>query len=193
MDSKFPFKKIDVYLEDEEEAAYSLVNNETLLMNYTRGEGIAPLKNWIHTHIQSLHSPREGIVSCVTVGSSDAWAKIVELIDTDVVFYDKFAYGTAVSVSEYLGKRSIGIANDQFGMIPDALRSAVLHARAQGINATLVYLVPVGQNPTGLTMTEQRKAEIYAVCQELDLIIAEDGSSFSFSILKPLLYFSSSC
>lgn len=177
MDSKFPFKKIDVYLEDEDEASYSLVNSQNLLMNYTRGDGITPLKNWIHSHIQSLHNPREGVISCVTVGSSDAWAKTVELIDTDAVIYDTFAYGTAVNVSEVLGKRSIGIANDEFGMIPEALRSAVLQARAEGLKVNLVYLVPIGQNPTGLTMTEQRKAEIYAVCQELDLIIAEDGKS----------------
>ena len=39
----------------------------------------------------------------------------------------------------------------------------------------LLYTVPIGQNPSGLTTGEQRKKEIYAICVEFDIIIGEDG------------------
>jgi len=38
----------------------------------------------------------------------------------------------------------------------------------------LLYTVPIGQNPSGLTTSEQRKKAIYAICVEFDIIIGED-------------------
>ncbi|KAJ2982280.1 hypothetical protein NUW54_g10772 [Trametes sanguinea] len=37
-----------------------------------------------------------------------------------------------------------------------------------------MYTVPVGQNPTGVTMGVARKKEIYDICVEYDVIIVED-------------------
>jgi len=60
-------------------------------------------------------------------------------------------------------------------MIPSSLRQQTISARKQGLNPNIVCCVPVAQNPYGMTMSEQRKEEIYQVCRELDLIILEDG------------------
>ena len=38
----------------------------------------------------------------------------------------------------------------------------------------LLYTVPIGQNPSGLTTGTQRKKDIYAICVEYDIIIGED-------------------
>jgi 2-aminoadipate transaminase len=66
---------------------------------------------------------------------------------------------------------------DADGMTPQSLRDTVVAARASGLSANVVYLVPCGHNPTGLTMSTERKQAIYKVCQELDLIIIEDGET----------------
>ena len=60
---------------------------------------------------------------------------------------------------------------DEAGLRPDALRAAV---RDEG--ASLVYLVPTGQNPTGSVMPERRRAEVGAVFEELRLTAVEDGT-----------------
>jgi aromatic amino acid aminotransferase I / 2-aminoadipate transaminase len=173
MDDLFPFKSISVDLGSNN--SYSLVNKQNLLMNYTRGDGIASLKSWINTHVQEMHHPRETTETCMTIGSTDGWAKTLELIDTDVIFFDNFIYGAASNMSHVLGKKNIGVAFDSEGMIPDALRTAVFYARNQGFKANLVYFIPVGHNPSGQTMTFERKQILYQLCQELDLIIVEDG------------------
>lgn len=38
----------------------------------------------------------------------------------------------------------------------------------------LLYTVPIGQNPSGLTTAEVRKRQIYDICVEFDIIIGED-------------------
>jgi aromatic amino acid aminotransferase I len=120
--------------------------------------------------VHSISTP-----NCVTVGSTDALNKTLSLLDGDCFVCDEFAYGAAVSTGEALGRRCLGVRGDAEGMLPDALRETVLRGRAAGLNPDIVYLVPVGHNPTGSSMSERRKAEIYRVCQELDIIVVEDG------------------
>ena len=38
----------------------------------------------------------------------------------------------------------------------------------------LLYLLPKGDNPTGITMPEKRRQEVYEVVCKYDLLIAED-------------------
>lgn len=154
---------------------YSIVNGKTLSLNYLRGDGMPPLRDWILNHVKELHSPLIPYNSCMTVGSTDAMAKILQMFKGDSVLFDEYAYGAAVNQVEVFGKKPIGVRMDNEGMIPDDLRMKTLDARSKGLNPDLVYLVPVAQNPTGRTMSLERKKEIYKVCQELDLVIIEDG------------------
>ena len=182
LDSCFPFHNVVVNLYDKSvhsngaNSTYSLTNGKDLLLNYHRGDGIPTMKKWIDEHVHEIHRPIYSPVdSCVTIGSSDSYSKVLQLIKSDVIIYDQFAYGSAVNLSEAMGKLSVGVPTDDQGMIPSALRKEVLDARQKGLVVNLVYLVPVGHNPSGVTMPLSRKEELYRVCQELDLIIVEDG------------------
>lgn len=44
-----------------------------------------------------------------------------------------------------------------------------------------------GQNPTGSTLTVERRKQIYSLAQKFDLIIVEDGSWKFFSVLRILM------
>lgn len=41
-----------------------------------------------------------------------------------------------------------------------------------------MYTIPVGQNPTGATMSPQRIAEVYAVARKWDLVMVEDDAYY---------------
>jgi aromatic amino acid aminotransferase I len=157
---------------------YNIEKGSTLSLNYLRGDGMPTLRDWILNHVKELHSPLISYNTCMTVGSTDAMAKILQMFNGDSVLFDEYAYGAAVNQCEVFGKKPIGVKMDNEGMIPEDLRNITLDARSKGLNPDLVYLVPVAQNPTGRTMSLERKKEIYKVCQELDLIIIEDGKFF---------------
>jgi DNA-binding transcriptional MocR family regulator len=176
MDKIFPFREIGVELAGG--SSFKIQNASTLSLNYNRGDGIPHLRDWIRNHVQALHSPKKEFNSCVTVGSTDAYAKILMLFNGDTVVFDKFAYGAAVSTCSAFGRHAVGVSTDKDGMIPDSLREQVIRARRRGLKPDLVYLVPTAQNPTGVTMSEVRKREIYKTCCDLDLIIIEDDAYY---------------
>ena len=128
--------------------------------------------------MNSIHSPLKDFGSCVTIGSTDAFAKVLNLLNGDSVFFDEYAYGTAVSACRAFGRTGLGVEMDAQGMIPEDLKRQTLAAREKGFDPDLVYLVPVAQNPTGISMSVARKEEIYRVCQDLDLYIVEDDAYF---------------
>jgi DNA-binding transcriptional MocR family regulator len=61
------------------------------------------------------------------------------------------------------------------GMDPAGLRETVLRLRAAGHTARLLYCNPTFQNPTGATVSVERRKELLTVCQELDLLVIEDN------------------
>jgi aromatic amino acid aminotransferase I len=181
MDAVFPIKKTNMFYHNEngEEASYTLENSSTLLQNYQRGDGLVKLKEWFQEHTAEVHSKNDADFGCcATVGSTDAYGKVLQLVDTDVVVFDKYAYGTAVSATRAFGKQTLGIDTDEYGMIPEALEASVLLARSEGHKVNLVYLIPVAQNPTGVTIPRGRLWKLYEVCKKLDLIIVEDDAYY---------------
>ena len=141
MDSCFPTKSIDVTMGDGSVINTSIGNN--LHLNYMRGDGTPGLKDWIKTHVASLHSLPAGSThnTCMTVGSTDAFVKILMLIDTDVVMLEEYAYGAAVNVCKTLDKKPIGIPMDEDGILADKLKEQILYLRSQGIKANVLYMV----------------------------------------------------
>jgi DNA-binding transcriptional MocR family regulator len=185
MDSTFPFQSVTVNVKglnskgtSSSSTSFSLENSKDLKLNYHRGDGIPQLKEWLIDHIKEVHSPSIEYDVCPTVGSTDALTKTIQLLDTDYVLFDQYAYGAAVNTAYVFGKKVAGVTCDEYGMIPDSLEETVLSLRQAGHTANVIYLCPIGQNPMGFTMSEKRKKALYQTCQELDLIIIEDGKGF---------------
>lgn len=175
MDSIFPIESVKV---THGSTQLEVKRSSSLHLNYHRGNGIPILRNWIQSHASSLHH-RTDFDSCMSVGSTDAFAKILMLLNGDTVLFDEYAYGASVSAATALGRKNVGVRMDEHGMVPADLRKQTMLARSKGLNPDVVYLVPEAQNPTGKSMSQQRKKEIFDVCNELDLIIIEDGALFT--------------
>lgn len=76
-----------------------------------------------------------------------------------------------------MGVRPVPIAIDHEGIIPSDLDKVLSEwdVQARGCKKpSLLYTVPVGQNPTGSVITTSRRKAVYGVCVKHDVIIAED-------------------
>ncbi len=65
------------------------------------------------------------------------------------------------------------VKSDGLGMRPDSLREE-LEKRLRDSGAKmprLLYINPTGGNPTGTVITQERREEVYGICQEYDLLI----------------------
>ena len=114
----------------------------------------------------------------VTNGSQDGLAKMAEalLAPHDTVLVETPTYSGALSIFRPLRANVVGLPCDAHGVIPQALERVLQgwDVSAQGRFPKLLYVIPVGQNPAGSTMPEDRRREVLALASRYDLLVLED-------------------
>lgn len=87
----------------------------------------------------------------------------------DTIFVEEPTYFLALHVFRDHRLNVVGIPIDDDGIRIDALRDALAQHRA-----ALLYTIPSFQNPSGTTMSAERREQLMAVCREHDLLIVAD-------------------
>ncbi|RXM95645.1 Kynurenine/alpha-aminoadipate aminotransferase, mitochondrial [Acipenser ruthenus] len=192
----FPFKSASISLKN----GGSIEFDETLMkraLQYSASSGIPELLSWMKDLQKSLHNPptagRAQLEMCVTTGSQEGLCKAFEMIINpgDNVLLDAPTYSGTLAALKPLGCNIINIPSDQYGMIPEALRETLSQWRLEDVgkpNNTipkLLYTIPNGGNPTGASMTTERKREVYQLAQDYDFLIIEDDPYYFLQFEKP--------
>ncbi|KAF9058171.1 pyridoxal phosphate-dependent transferase [Panaeolus papilionaceus] len=112
-------------------------------------------------------------------GNTDGWAKAVTTLCNpgEGVLVSEWTFCTALATMEPYGIRAVKVGMDGEGMCSKSLREVLegWNVEERGVpRPHVMYIIPVGQNPTGATMGAQRKQEIYDLCVKFDIIIVED-------------------
>ncbi|XP_028932570.1 kynurenine/alpha-aminoadipate aminotransferase, mitochondrial isoform X1 [Ornithorhynchus anatinus] len=165
------------------------------------GKRVPELLSWLKKFQTNLHhpptaryGPDEGQMEiCVTTGSQEGLCKVFEmLIDPgDNILLDAPAYPGTLSALRPLGCNIISVPSDQQGIIPDALRATLSKWRPEdarksnGKNPKFLYTVPNGGNPTGTSLTAERKKAIYELARKYDFLIIEDDPYYFLQFSKP--------
>ncbi|HLL57248.1 MAG TPA: PLP-dependent aminotransferase family protein [Rubrobacteraceae bacterium] len=113
----------------------------------------------------------------ITTGAQqglDLVAKVF-LDEGDAVLCEGPTYAGALNAFAAYRPRIIHVPMDRAGMMPVPAREALKKARKQGIRVKFIYTVPNFQNPTGVTLTADRRRELLEIAREYDLIILEDN------------------
>lgn len=153
-------------------------------LQYGGPTGYGPLLTHLSDLTQRLHSPPRWSSSkqVVTVGGQDGIAKaFVMLTDPgDYVIIPEPCYAGIFSELSALVPHYLPVEEDQEGLKPDALRSTLSRWKAEtggkeaGKMIKYMYINPSGSNPSGTTLSEARRREIYALACEYDFLILED-------------------
>ena len=119
----------------------------------------------------SRHLPTAPNQIQVTSGSQEGlYLVATTLVDPgDVILVERPTYLTAVQAFTLVGARMVGVDSDEYGMLPDALADAI-----ETHDPKLVYLIPTFQNPTGRTMSAERRAAIAEVLVRTGVPLLED-------------------
>ncbi|KAJ5573735.1 uncharacterized protein N7459_008162 [Penicillium hispanicum] len=163
-------------------------------LQYGTAQGYPPLYSFLrqfarehlHPNVPYAEGP-EVVLSC---GNTDGFSKTVELFTNiwnpdrdwiqqrEGVLCEEFAYMNAIQTVRPRGLNVVAVAMDGQGMrasgeggLADVLENWDFR---RGRRPHLMYTVTIGQNPTGGTLSIERKREIYALCQKYDVIIVED-------------------
>ena len=144
------------------------------VVQYSATDGVVELRQWIaQQYTVEFGRPVavEGQI-IVTHGSQQALDLLAKvLIDPgDVVVSESPAYLGAVQALELFEPRFEVIPGDQHGMRVELLAERL----AAGLRPKLIYVVPNFHNPSGATMSLDRRRQLAAVADQYELLIIED-------------------
>jgi 2-aminoadipate transaminase len=143
-------------------------------LQYAASEGYAPLREWVAQDLlkQGMNvSPDQVLITTGSQQGLDLVAKI--LIDAGSrILVETPTYLGALQAFTPMEPNVVSVDSDDHGVDPADLRAKV---GTGADKARFVYLLPNFQNPTGRTMTEERRAAVAQVAVECGLPIIEDN------------------
>ncbi len=143
-------------------------------MQYGAAKGVTALREVIQQHVkekEDVDSKLDNVL--VTTGSEQALDLVGKaFVDPgDTVLVEQPTYLCALDVFRSYGANFASVEMDEDGMKMDALEE-VLKANP---NTKLIYTVPNFQNPTGRTMTEERRKQLAELAEKYDVYVLEDN------------------
>lgn len=146
-------------------------------LQYGSGQGDPQLRELICEvmALEGVHASSEDVV--VTVGSQQALDLVTRVfIDPgDVVIAEAPSYVGALGTFSAYQAEVVHVAMDEHGLVPEALRETIAAVAAAGKRAKFLYTVPNFHNPAGVSLAEDRRDEVLAVCQAAGLMVLEDN------------------
>jgi len=113
----------------------------------------------------------------ITTGSQHALELISDLFldQGDVVLVESPSYVGAVGIFRHKEAHIEHVFTDHDGLSPDALEEAVDRLKADGKRIKLLYVVPNFANPSGVTLSEERRQRVLQICRDHGILIVEDN------------------
>lgn len=177
----FPFKRIVAELSDGTMVDVASPDTIDEAFQYSPTQGIPRLLG----HLEDIQCREHGFKTdgtsrvCITTGSQDGLGKAFDMLldKGDSLIIESPTYSGSLAYLEPLSCNLIGIGTDRHGMIPEALDNTLenwesLHPGKR--RPKVLYTIPTGGNPTGVTMPAERKQQVYNLAQKHDMLILED-------------------
>ncbi|KPM38474.1 hypothetical protein AK830_g8105 [Neonectria ditissima] len=151
----------------------------TQFLQYGSGSGNRELIELSKDLTERVHAPPCEYDCILHPGNTNAWSKVVGMLceDDNFVIVEEFTYPSAQALWIPLGIKAVPVPADADGILSNKLRDLLINWDSKTAGAKrprVLYLVSVGSNPTGVTISAQRRREIYDISVEFDLIIVED-------------------
>jgi 2-aminoadipate transaminase len=148
----------------------ALEHDPARILSYGTGGGYGPLREFV----ASVHGTKPSNI-IATTGSLHAFALLVEYLRTDSVgaaplaFVENPTYDRPLIVLRRNGYRIRAIPTDAYGMIPQELEQAIGEEQP-----AFLYVIPSFQNPSGATLSDERRDEILRIAATFDVPVIED-------------------
>src|SRR5690606_24179725 len=140
-------------------------------LQYGPTEGYAPLRKWVAEDLNRAGAkvtPDQILIVSGSQQALDLLGKVLIDEGSKVLVEDPSYLGALQSFSLYLPK-FVPVATDEGGLIPEAITPEL------AAEARFLYALPNFQNPTGRTLTLERRKALVQRAAQLGLPIVEDN------------------
>jgi GntR family transcriptional regulator/MocR family aminotransferase len=145
-------------------------------LSYGQSAGTPELISQVKTYLRKSRAITEREI-VITNGSQEALFIVSQLLlqSGDKVAVEELGYPPAMSAFSNTGAELVGVKQDAQGMCPDDLEVQILKG-----NIRLIYLTPLHQYPTTVTLTVSRRMAIYRLAAQHKIPIVEDDYDHEF-------------
>lgn len=141
-------------------------------LQYGATEGYMPLRKWIAGYMnnQGINCAAENIM--VTSGSQQGIELIARALlePGDTVVVESPSYMAALQVFKNQEANIIAAPSDSEGIAIDGLKELLMKAKPK-----FIYVIPTFQNPSGLTLSKERREKLLEITNELNIPVLEDN------------------
>ena len=157
-------------------------------LQYGSGQGVPRLREQILEvmALEGINASMDNVV--VTTGSQQALDLVTKLfIDPgDIILAEAPSYVGAIGVFRSYQAHMVHVLTDENGLVPEALRETIVGLRAENRTIKFLYTIPNFQNPSGVTLSAERRPEILEICKEHNILILEDNPYGLLSFDEPV-------
>ncbi len=143
----------------------------TNALQYGTTEGFLPLREALSRYLKARWIDAASDRINITTGSQgvlDSLGKIL-INPGDPVAVEAPTYLGAIQALNPYGPKYVRMETDEDGLIPDSMEEVIKKHRPK-----MVYLIPTFQNPSGRTISQERRKRIAEIAQETDTLVIED-------------------
>jgi DNA-binding transcriptional MocR family regulator len=148
-----------------------------LAIQYAGGQGDLKLRDQIRElmALEGIQSSVEDLV--ITTGSQHGLDMISGLFldEGDVVLAEGPSYVGAIGIFRHYEAHIEHVHTDHDGMSPDALEESIAKMKKLGKKIKFLYLVPNFANPSGVTLSAERRPRILEICKREHILVLEDN------------------
>lgn len=122
-----------------------------------------------------IHTSRDQVL--ITIGSQQGLDLVgrVFLDPGDVVIVELPSYMAGLQVFRSYRAELVGVPQDNQGMRTDLLERTLAGLRREGRRPKMIYVVPDFQNPSGVTLTHDRRVRLLELAREYRVLVVEDN------------------
>ena len=155
-------------------SAKLMAENPILALQYSTTEGYTPLRDHLRAYMREKHNTgRDFDDILITSGAQqimDLFTKSI-LNEGETVLTEAPSFiGTLNDFRSYRAKL-VGIPMDTDGMNMEALEKALQTEK----NVKFIYTIPNFQNPSGITMSLEKRKKLYDLAKQYGVMILEDN------------------
>ncbi|MCL2888726.1 MAG: PLP-dependent aminotransferase family protein [Elusimicrobia bacterium] len=85
------------------------------------------------------------------------------------------SYLGALQAFQSCGADMVGADSDDDGVIPESLEKCLKQIKSAGKTCKFVYLIPDFQNPSGITIPQERRKKILEIIKKYNTVLVEDS------------------
>lgn len=149
-----------------------VATNGKVLLQYGMTEGLPSLREALVPYIEEEFQVKADVSTILPVtGSTQAFNLLLDAYTDpgDVILTENPTFLGATQAMHLHQLKVVPVDSDDEGLRMDALEDAIKRHHPK-----LLYTIPTFQNPTGVTLSLERRKKIAALAEQYDLLVAED-------------------